>query len=178
MEFRRVLFRSLGQGMTLETNYTGSFGRELITTDRVNRTDSVNEPDGSMTSLNPSLPEILYRGNQGDSDYNALTVKVTGSRASTTFQFAYTWSHSIDNQSEPLNGEFDDLSATNVSAGAGTPNMSAFAQQFASSLDRGNSDFDQRHNLVGMGVWRLPWKLSAWRISALGAIRSGLPYTA
>src|ERR1039457_6614150 len=62
------LQRQLGQGMTLETNYTGSFGRELITTDRVNRTDSVNEPDGSMTSLNPALPEILYRGNQGDSD--------------------------------------------------------------------------------------------------------------
>jgi hypothetical protein len=172
------LQRQLGQGMTLETNYTGSFGRELITTDRVNRTDSVNEPDGSMTSLNPALPEILYRGNQGDSDYNALTVKVTGSRASTTFQFAYTWSHSIDNQSEPLNGEFDDLSETNISGSTGNPGVSAFAQQFASGLDRGNSDFDQRHNLVGMGVWRLPGILRNWRISGLGAIRSGLPYTA
>jgi hypothetical protein len=150
----------------------------LITTDRINRADSVTLPDGTLTSLNPGLPEILYRGNQGDSNYDAMTVKLTGSRSSATFQFAYTWSHSIDNQSEPLNGEFDDLSATNVSAGAGSPNVSAFAQQFASSLDRGNSDFDQRHNLVGMGVWRLPWKLSAWRISGLGAIRSGLPYTA
>lgn len=170
--------RQLAQGLTLETNYAGAFGRELITTDRVNRTDSITAPNGSMTSLNPNLPEILYRGNQGASDYDALTVKLTGSRASTTFQIAYTWSHSIDNQSEPLNGEFDNLSETNVSSSTGGTGISAFTQQFASGLDRGNSDFDQRHNLVAMGVWSLPGRLRGWKISGLGALRSGLPYTA
>jgi Carboxypeptidase regulatory-like domain/TonB-dependent Receptor Plug Domain len=169
--------RQLVRGLTLETNYSGDFGRELITTDRVNRTDSVIQANGLLSSLNPALPEIFYRGNQGDSNYDALTVKLTGVRASTSFQIAYTWSHAIDNQSEPLNGEFDDLSETNIASSSGNTGVSAFVQQFASSSTRGNSDFDQRHNLVGMGVWRLPGRLRDWRVSALGAIRSGLPYT-
>jgi hypothetical protein len=104
-------------------------------------------------------------------------VKLVGVRANATFQVAYTWSHSIDNQSEPLNGEFDDLSAATGTTVI-NPEVSAFQQQFASGLDRGNSDFDQRQNLVAMGVWRLPGILRKWRISELGAIRSGLPYTA
>jgi hypothetical protein len=96
---------------------------------------------------------------------------------SATFRLAYTWSHSIDNQSEPLEGEFDDLNIISVSQGANN-GVAAFAQQFASGLDRGNSDFDQRQNLVGMGFWELPGVLRGWRVSWLGAIRSGLPFTA
>ncbi len=169
--------RQLTRGIVLESNYTGSFGRELITTDRINRQFSLGQtaenPNGNF---NPNLPEIFYRGNQGDSNYDAWTVKLSGSLRSTTFRLAYTWSHSIDNQSEPLEGEFDDLSLTNISAGSNR-GVAAFAQQFASGLDRGNSDFDQRHNLVGMAFWQLPGGLRGWRISGLGAIRSGLPFT-
>ena len=121
------------------------------------------------------MPEILYRGNQGDSNYNALTVKLSGTLRRATFRLAYTWSHSIDNQSEPLAGEFDDLSPTNPSSSGSRTGVAAFAEQFASGLDRGNSDFDQRHDLVGMGFWELPGVLRGWRISGLGASAAVCP---
>src|ERR1039457_2588503 len=102
-------------------------------------------------------------------------------------QVSYTWSRSIDNQSEPLNGTF--LSFNQLAASTqptATTFLSAFTQQFNSSLDRANSDFDQRQNLVFFAVWRLPApavpKLDAllrnWTVSSLGAIRSGLPFSA
>jgi hypothetical protein len=171
------LQRQLTRGIVLETNYSGALGRELITTDRINRQYTLSPTAADPAGyLNPNLPEILYRGNQGDSNYDALTVKLSGSLRGATFRLAYTWSHSIDNQSEPLQGEYDDLTITNISQGSST-GVAAFAQQFASGLDRGNSDFDQRQNLVGMGTWQLPGVLRGWRISVLGAIRSGLPFT-
>src|SRR5262249_15758539 len=52
--------------------------------------------------------------------------------------------------------------------------------------DRGNSDFDQRHNLAVFGRWSGP-RLSSrsllarvgsnWSVSAVSAIRSGFPYS-
>jgi len=169
--------RQITHGITIEGNYSGALGRELIATDRINRQYSLPfTPADPAGYLNPNLPVIFYRGNQGDSNYDALTVKLSGSLRSATFRMAYTWSHSIDNQSEPLEGEYDNLSITNISPGS-TNGVAAFAQQFASGLDRGNSDFDQRQNLVGMGFWQLPGLLRGWRISGLGAIRSGLPFT-
>ena len=170
------LQRQLARGVLLESNYAASFGRKLITTDRINRADPLETRDATNGRYNIYLPDIFYRGNQGDANYDAFTVKVSGALRSATFRLAYTWSHSIDNQSEPLEGEFDDLSIINVSQGSSN-GVAAFAQQFASGLDRGSSDFDQRHNLVGMGFWELPGFLHGWRVSWLGAIRSGLPFT-
>jgi hypothetical protein len=167
--------RQLTRGAVLEINYSGTFGHKLITTDRINRILS-----GAPTSngaLNPYLPEVLYRANQGNSAYNALTVKLKGRLRQGDFRLAYTWSHSIDNQSEPLSGEFDDLSPANPASSGNNTGIAAFSRQFASTLDRGNSDFDQRHSLVGMGFWQLPGILRGWRVAGLGAIRSGLPFT-
>ena len=45
-------------------------------------------------------------------------------------------------------GDFFDLDFTSVGSGSSGPGLrSAFAQQFNSNGDRGNSDFDQRQNL-------------------------------
>ena len=53
--------------------------------------------------------------------------------------------------------------------------MAAFTRQQDSRSDRGNSDFDQRQNLVFYSIWELPWR---FRFSQLAAVRSaveGLP---
>jgi hypothetical protein len=97
------------------------------------------------------------------------------------FQGAYTWSHSIDNQSEPLIGDFTDLRP-----GTPAPQVSAFPLQFNSGMDRGNSDFDQRQTLTFYATWdsgraifgsRLSRILREWRFAALGSLRSGFPYS-
>ena len=91
-------------------------------------------------------------------------------------------SHAIDNQSEPLAGDFQDLSFTRIAAGAAR-RRSTFVRQFDSSGDRGDADFDQRHNFVFYGAFSFPTMrrmgslTQDWRIGVVGSVRSGLPFS-
>jgi hypothetical protein len=157
-----------------------SRGRQLITTDEINRSSPIGNP-----SINPSLGTLDYRANQGSSSYTGFEAVLRFERPSLTGQISYTLSHAIDNQSEPLANAFFDL---NLSSSTAKPAsfFSAFTTQFASLADRANSDFDQRQNLVFFFAWspdyRIPNRFTRsltrnWTISALGAIRSGLPFS-
>src|SRR6185503_19528883 len=97
---------------------------------------------------------IYYRANQGASDYAALALVARYRGRRSQFQVSYTWSHSIDNQSEPLFGDYFDLSFTKVATAPAA--RSTFVRQFDSGADRGNSDFDQRHNVVFYTLWESP----------------------
>ena len=122
------------------------------------------------------LQAELYKS-IASSTYHALQMNVT-KRFSRGFaiQGAYTYSHAIDNASDPL------------VPGAGNQ---AFPRD---SLDlgpeRGNSDFDVRHRLVMNYSWQLPvgrgtkhWSegvtgkiLEGWDVSGISTFSSGLPY--
>jgi outer membrane receptor protein involved in Fe transport len=171
---------------TVEVNGLGTYGRRLITTDIINRPFSVDRGIGNPTSIDPDLPEISYRGNQGFSDYNALTAVVRYRTSRGMVQGSYTWSHTIDNQSDPLLGDFFNLDFASIQGGSGTTGHAAFTQQFNPNVDRGNSDFDQRQNLVIFSYWNLPAPFASskfatvfrgWVVSELAAFRSGLPFT-
>jgi len=170
------LHHEITHKLTLEVNGTGELGRKLITTDILNR----GEVD------NPELPQILYRANQGSSDYSALTVLARYRSSRAQLQAAYTWSHSIDNQSSPLAGDFFDLNIVRLTSATGYEAPAAFTIEGDSSGDRGNSDFDQRQNLVLSAIVNLPqprgnslfeWLLHNWRLATLDSFRSGFPYT-
>ena len=171
---------------TVEVNGLGSYGRRLITTDIVNRDFSVNRGIGNPTNYNPDLPEIFYRGDQGFSDYNALTAVVRYRTSRGIVQGSYTWGHTIDNQSEPLLGDFFNLNFTSIQGAATTSGRAAFTEQFNPHVDRGNSDFDQRQNFVLFSYWNLPAPFASsrfatlfrgWTVAELAAFRSGFPYT-
>ena len=172
---------SVTSNFSLEVNALGTYGRKLITTDVINRDFTV--ADGRV---NPALGDINYRANQGFSDYNALTAVARYRWGRGFLQGSYTWSHYIDNQSDPLVGDFFDLSFTAISGGAGGGGRAAFTQQFNPMADKGNSDFDQRHNLVLFSYWNLPSAFQGskagllfrdWIVGGLAAFRSGFPYT-
>jgi hypothetical protein len=172
----------LTNDFTIEVNALGTYGRDLIATDVINR--DFTTPDGGR--VNPAFSNINYRANQGFSDYNALTAVARYRWSRGFLQGSYTWSHYIDNQSDPLVGDFFDLSFTSISAGAGSGGRAAFTQQFNANGDKGNSDFDQRHNLVLFSYWNLPSGLQEskagvlfrnWSVAGLAAFRSGFPYT-
>ena len=171
---------------TVEVNGLGTYGRRLITTDIINRDFSVDRADGKGTGYNQNLPQIAYRAGQGFSDYNALTAVVRYRTSRGTVQGSYTWSHTIDNQSEPLLGDFFNLEFTSIQSSSGASGHAAFTQQFNTQVDRGNSDFDQRHNLVLFSYWNLPAPFASskfatvfrnWTVAELAAFRSGFPYT-
>jgi Carboxypeptidase regulatory-like domain/TonB-dependent Receptor Plug Domain len=174
--------QSLSPDLFLEVHGLASHGRQLITTDEVNRPFSL--PTGL---LNPAIGNYIdYRANQGSSDYAGLVTALRIRKARFNGQVSYTWSHSIDNQSEPLNGTFFDFNTLSNANQGGYQYISSFTQQFASGADRGNSDFDQRNNFVFFLTYQTPPVSSSrrvaallrnWTVSALGAVRSGLPYT-
>jgi hypothetical protein len=143
----------------------------------------VNRPSGTQ---NPNLPLIDYRANQGSSNYYAFTAVLDGRIEHGQLHAAYTWSHSIDNQSDPLAGDFFDLSFAGINPSQSPPAQAAFTREFDSSGDRGSSDFDQRQNFVFYSIWDLPspsrqrpltMLFSNWKFSQLAAFRSGMPYT-
>lgn len=169
---------------TAQTNVVGSFGRVLLTSDIVNRPLSAQVGFGNFGEANAMLPMLVYRGNQGISDYYGGQAIVRYRSSNLQLQIAYTLSHSIDNQSDPLAQAFLNFNFINpVSNGAGP---AAFTRQFDSQGDRANSDFDQRHNFVAYGVWAIPVLFRSsqaaryfrdWTIATVAAIRSGLPYS-
>ena len=128
-----------------------------------------------------------YRANQGLSSYNAFTATLHWRHHNTEARLNYTWSHAIDDQSDPLQGLLaSNLEVTNVAGGAISPRPAAFTEEYSNSADRGNADFDQRQSLTGFASWITsadhsspawsPW-IRNWTLSALGVLRSGTPYS-
>ncbi|MGJ5818615.1 carboxypeptidase regulatory-like domain-containing protein [Paludibaculum fermentans] len=178
------LQRRISGGWVLDAAYLGSSGRRLASTDIVNRPFSVRPGQGAPDgSLNPALPQISYRANQGSSSYHGLTLAAARRSDSGQLHVAYTWGHSIDNQSDPIAGDFFDLNFARVSASPGVRQIAAFSRQFDPAADRGNSDFDQRQSLVFYYMWDVPAVrgtgalLRDWKLAQLGAVRSGFPYS-
>lgn len=167
--------RRIGETWFLEASTLGSLGRKLLTTDIVNRSKQ----------FNPNLDELIYRGNQGISDYNALAFQLRHRGRRVQAQVSYTWGHSIDNQSELLSNDYFNLNPVRLTGPTlGEPSM--FSRQFDSRGDRGNSAFDQRQNLVFFAIMeprplfagsRIAALFRDWKFSLLSAFRSGLPFT-
>jgi hypothetical protein len=166
-----------------EITAQGALGRRLISNDLVNR--PAPGSTSGVGTLNPNIPEnIFFRSNAASSSYSAMTALARYRSRRVQFQVAYTWSHSIDNQSDPLQGTFDDLQfsrSSNVNTG---DNLAAFTRQFDSQADRASSDFDQRHNLIFYSIWQSGshtgphWRkmLDDWQVSEIAGFRSGFPY--
>lgn len=169
---------SIGENFTLEVNGTSSLGRRLITSDIVNRQFTTTE--GFDGRPNENFPDIEWRSSQGISDYYAMTALARYHLRTLQFQAAYTWSHAIDNQSDPLGAELFNLEYTTVGNGVAATERSSFATQYDSNGDRGNSDFDQRQNLFLLGVWQSDGRrllTRGWEVAWMAAFRTGFPYS-
>jgi hypothetical protein len=170
--------QSIGENLTLEVNGTASRGRRLITSDIVNR--QFTSTEGFDGRPNEDLPDMEWRSSQGTSDYSALTALARYRFRTLQLQAAYTWSHTIDQQSDPFGAEVVNLQFTTVGGSGDSAFRSSFAQQYNNTGDRGNSAFDQRHNVFLVGIWQSDFRrlaLRGWQVSWLAAFRTGFPYS-
>ena len=150
--------KSLGLNWLLEGAYVGTSGHYL--SKRYNA-DSSTVPGVLYSAVPgskqfPSLAGILYSSEAGSSSYNALDLKLD-KRFSNGFSVlsAYTYSHSIDNDSGDAGG---------------TPNLNPSNFQ----LDRGSSAFDVRHRWITSVLYELPVGKGKQFLSSAGGFADAL----
>ena len=133
---------------------------------------------GSLTRLQPfQYSNINRRGGNGSSHYNSVAVRTELTNIGHTglsLHSSYTYAHAIDN----LSSTFSE-SSNNGNLGLLDP--------FNPQLDKGNSDFDQRHRFVFSGTWDVPFArntsgfakraFDGWTVAPIISIRTGFPFT-
>ena len=127
------------------------------------RTASTPASPASSTASTPPVPSTTASPR---SSANAF-------RAATRFQASYTFSRSIDTNSEPFGG------------GAGQLQNSMEVSNLR--LDRGRSAFDATHRLAANFLWELPFfraspglaqsLLGGWQLNGIVSLQSGFPFT-
>ncbi len=173
--------RALTPTLMFEVGYVGTSGNRLLMASNINSalpgaTNPVTrQPYGS------ALGEIRELSNSAHSIYHGLQSKIE-KRFSGGLYFlgSYTWSKSIDDQSN------------------GTDNVIASGQYpqdpLNASLDRGLSSFDRPQVFVGSVVWQIPFGrgpaersrarelmnevLGGWQLSGILTAESGTPFSA
>jgi len=150
------LEKSFGSSVVLQVGYVGSNARKLSVMENINQ-------DGAFTAQYPNFGSILQMNSVGTSNYNSLqtTLKIRLWHG-LSGQFAYTWSHALDEMTEyRAQIPFD---------------------SFNLRADYGNGDFDTRHNFTTFLDWQVPgnshlkWLTSGWEVSTLISLHSGQPF--
>jgi hypothetical protein len=172
--------KGFSSSLMFEAAYVGTSGNRLLMTSNINAAPPGATDPATRQPFGPALGQVVQISNSAHSIYHGLQSKLE-KRFSNGLYFlgSYTWSKSIDNQS---NG-------TDDSAASGQypqdPNNTA--------LDRGLSSFDRTHRFVGSAVWEIPYGrggdvvsglsavsraiLGGWQLSGVFAAQTGSPFS-
>ncbi len=170
----------------LKQNAIGDFARRVDTRTGSSSITARGFP-ANYFRPNPQYGSLFYLDSGGDSIYHGLLASVRRRfERGLEFGLAYTFSKSIDDMSvDPVGAASGGaLSATNSRTPSDIHNF---------HLDRSRSDFDNRHVLVGHGLYELPfgrgekwganWHgvvqhvLGGWTLTGLYTFESGEPFT-
>jgi hypothetical protein len=151
-------------------SYVGSEGAHLLTLSAVN---VVNPLTGTRTY--PAFGQVSWRGNNANSNYQALAIAIKRSFShGLLFAANYQWAHEIDDGSNG-SGDGDSLVAQNVAC---------------MRCERANGAWDVLHVFNANAVYELPfgqgkrllsrpgiWRAVAgsWELAAIGVARTGFP---
>ena len=154
--------KSLGNSAIFQIGYVGSQGRKLNIVSNINPANAAG-----VHTIFPTMGNILQLNTIGTSNYNALqTIFRTRAWRGLSTQFAYTWSHALDEISEYRGQVADD--------------------PFNLKAQYGNGDFDTRHLFTISGTYdvpKAPWATSGltkrvfndWQISSVMNWHRGQP---
>jgi hypothetical protein len=160
---------TLGKRGTLTLSYVGSSGSHLIRERDLNQPEL--SPTGSQANLQSRRPYPAYSAifdveSESSSNFNAMELRYTGHiTPSISVWSAYTWSHSIDDQSAFLGDTAD-------------PNFPQNSHNLRA--ERGPSSFDMRQRFVAAYVLALPngnrWTRNT-EFQGIATAQSGQPFT-
>ncbi len=164
--------------LLLAASYVGSRGQDLYRPINANRLGSgrlLGRPEERLVN---HIAGLITVGNQSRSSYHGLQLRVDSLRLrrfGLQYGLNYTWSHSLDNVSSLVGDD-------SVSGAGGLP-----LDAFDPDLDKGSSDHDVRHRLVGHFVWQIPGAtrtrgltrlfLAGWQFSGIVSLQSGQPFS-
>jgi hypothetical protein len=154
--------KGLGSAAILQVGYVGNLGRKMAMTQNINQ----GEAYGPCLSgcQYPNVGSINQLNGDINSNYNALqsTFKIHAWRGITS-QFAYTWSHALDEASE-FRGVI--------------PLVSSNLKQ-----EYGNGDYDTRHSFTAYWTYDVPGSshgpkifTHGWQLSSLISLHTGQPF--
>lgn len=163
-------------------SYVGTRGIHNYSIANLNRSfygqTYLGDPTTLSNRLNLQYSNVNFRGADGDSYYNGLTAELRSSNLMHTglnIRADYTYSHSIDN-----------TSSTFTDGGSNNNNL-GYLDPFNKALDRGNSDFDQKHRVTSAIVWTVPFGKTLtglaktlgdnWTLSSTFSAQTGTPFT-
>jgi hypothetical protein len=146
-------------------SFSGSAGRDLYSIANINRqgsglallgsndttrtcspTNTAGSTATTSVRLNCQFGDINYRGNEGRSNYNGLTLSIESGnlfKSGVTLLSRYTYSVTKDNLSTTFS---ETGSAFNL----------GYLDAYNPNLDYGNADFDVRNRSITSVVWDLP----------------------
>ncbi len=186
-QWNLTIERDLGGGQALEIGYVGSKGTHLQRSYDLNQPIrdlalAVEAANGNLTFPRPidGFNRLNYTSFGSNSTYHALQASLRRrSRAGFFYRLNYTFGKSIDDSSS-----FTDNSATGAAGAADTFNL---------KLDRGRSNFDQRHAVTAATRYQLPVgrgrrffrnmrgpaqaALGGWQLATTLRTYSGQPFT-
>jgi hypothetical protein len=172
--------RALSSSLLLEVAYVGTSGSRLLTASDINAALPGATDPTTRQPFGPALGEIRELSNSAHSIYHGLQSKLE-KRFSKGLYFlgSYTWSKSIDNQS---NGTDTAIASGQYPQDPLNP-----------GLDRGLSSFDRPQVFVGSVVWEIPFgrgpvehsrtrelvnaALGGWQVSGILTAQSGTPFS-
>jgi hypothetical protein len=175
-QFNFMVQRQIANGFSLSAGYVGTLSHHLAFSPDVNyplwnSTATSSNYNSRRPYGNGSLSTINLMESNGTAAYHALQIKAgkaLGKHVNLTA--FYTFSKSL--ASEEMDGQ-------STNGGAQDANNLA--------LERGRSDFDQRHNFVAALVWDISYyhgashflkgALNGWMLSPMVTFNSGLPFT-
>jgi len=152
--------QSLGLGQSVSVSYVASAGRRLLATLTLNQQPRNPVTGALLPRPNPNFGLIVHSFNGPTSDYHSMQTQYKVSVKQRLQAIVnYTWSHAIDEVS------------TDIQSSSGV-------------LERGNANFDIRHNVSAAINYELPrprfrnalgYIFQNWAISALVHLQSGRP---
>jgi hypothetical protein len=182
MEYNLNVQRELARDMVVQVGGVFSQGRKLLGSYDYNQpVPNATLPDGTPIRTpaamrpNPYFSSLQFTYPINSSNYNSLIATLEKRFAGGNRVYAaYTWSHSLDTQSNEFNGDAwnDSGESTDIH------NL---------KIDYGSSTFDVRHSLIVSYVLEIPVAsglsgaaralLKGWQTSGIASVHTGIPFS-